>query len=189
VSDVEFVGQSAAMRVKVDQAEVDELAQKALAHLPELLDRDSRALADTLTAGDDPALGPLLRFHLLAEQLFHRLFLSSFRHAKNLENFRFAQKLSVVTALGIVPDQAIEGMRRVNALRNRCAHVHAHRIDVLDLDRIGECMGSAYHQFKALHGDDLKVLTIWTLSKLYEPFLTAVLTAEIVSRAKAEAGE
>jgi hypothetical protein len=173
--------------VKVGQAEVDRLARKALAHLPELLNRDTTALAETLTADDDPALGPLLRFHLLAEQLFHRLFLSSFRHAKHLEDFRFAQKLSIVRALGAVPDQAIEGMRRVNTLRNRCAHVHAHRIDAPDLDHIGESIGAEYQQLKALHGGDLKILTIFTLSKLYEPFLAAALTSEIVSKAKAEA--
>lgn len=175
--------------MKVNQAEVDKLARKALAHLPELLDRDSTALAETLTADDDPALGPLLRFHLLAEQLFHRLFLSSFRHAKHLEDFRFAQKLSIVRALGVVPDQAIEGMRRVNTLRNRCAHVHAHRIDVTDVDHIGESIGSAYQQLKAVHSADLKVLTILTLSKLYEPFLAAALTSEIVNKARAEADE
>jgi hypothetical protein len=165
-----------------DPVEVARLTKKALEPLPELLSSDSKSLADTLTADDDPALGPLLRFHLLAEQLFNRLFLSSFRQPTHLEKFRFAQKLSIVRALGRVPDVAIEGMQRVNALRNQCAQVHAHRIALADIDRVGETIQPTYAELKAAHSTDLKLLTVWTLSKLYEPFLAATLTAELVAK-------
>ena len=57
----------------IDPAEVARLTKEALEPVPELLDRDSKELADALTADDDPALGPLLRFHLFAEQMFNRL--------------------------------------------------------------------------------------------------------------------
>jgi hypothetical protein len=169
-----------------DPVEVAALTKKALEPLPELLSRDSSQLAETLTADDDPALGVLLRFHLLAEQLFNRLFLSSFRQPIHLEKFRFADKLRIVRALGSVPDTPLEGMRRANALRNQCAHVHSRRITLEDIDRIGETIQPIYGDLRAAHAADLRLLTVWTLSKLYEPFLTAALTAELMGKLKSE---
>ena len=74
---------------------------------------------------------------------------------------------------------SIEGMRRVNALRNQCAHVHAHRIALEDIDRVGETIQPTYEELKAAYKYRSEALTVWTLSKLYEPFLAATLTAEL----------
>jgi hypothetical protein len=172
--------------MKADPEEVVRLVKEALRPLPDVIKRDSKELATTLTADDDPALGPLLRFHLLAEQLFNRLIALSFARPGHLERFRFVDKLRIIYALGEVSDMAVEGMQRVNALRNKCAHIHAHKITLRDVDRIGETVLSGYKELKTHHKANLKVLIALTLTRVYEPFLVAAITAELVSRIKRE---
>lgn len=172
--------------MNIDPDEVSRLTRRALEPLAELLEKDSKELAYTLTADDDPALGPLLRFHLLAEQIFNRLFKLAFRQPAHLERLSFANKVRIVRALGSVPEEAIEGMQRVNKLRNDCAHTHQHRITLEDIDHIGETIQPSYDEFKRAYAADLKRLAVWTLSKLYEPFLTAALTAELMAKLKSE---
>ena len=77
-------------------------------------------------------------------------------------------------------------MQRVNRLRNDCAHTHQHRITLEDIDHIGETLQPRYQELKTAHGADLKVLTIWTLARLYEPFSAVALTAELMAKFKSE---
>jgi hypothetical protein len=178
------------MTIRIDPEEFRQLEERARRFALENIQRDSKSVADTLTADDDPILGPLLRLHLLAEQSFGRIFATSFRAPKHLDEARltFSEKLALVHALGVVPDAAFESMKRINKLRNDVAHKNSKRITITDIDHIGQALGPDFKSLKRMHGKDLKVLAIFTLSKAYEPFLTAALIGEAIAKLKAEQG-
>lgn len=170
--------------INPDPVMVQQLLGDAMLHAKAAISRDSKDAANVLTADDDPILGPLLRSHLFTEQTFGRIFATAFQNAESLDKVRlsFAQKLAIVGGFGRVPGDAIECMRRVNALRNRCAHRHGYLISKSDIDNIGQSLGTTYRDLKQLHGADLKVLASFTFTKAFEPFLLAAIIGEAIAK-------
>ena len=157
------------------------------AYVRSMAEQEAETLQHSLTADDDPALGPLLRFHLLAERVMGRLFEATFPRPDHLRKVRlnFAQKIALAAALGSIPDSVVEGMRRVNSLRNQCAHVHGHRITREDIEAIGP-LDARYAASLEVSPDNLRELMTLTLVPVYTPFLIAVLTAETLENLKRE---
>lgn len=176
------------LAVNIDPEELKQLEERASKIALESVQRASKFVADTLTAEDDPLLGLLLRLHLLAEQSFDRIFATSFSAPKHLDEARltFAQKLMLVRALGKVSEASYESMKRINKLRNDVAHKSSKRITIADIDHIGQVLGRDFKNLKRLHGSNLKILAIFTLSMAYDEFLTAALVGEALVELKAE---
>jgi hypothetical protein len=86
----------------------------------------------------------VLRFHLVAENLLERFIKAKLPRGKVLaENARltFAQKLAVADAFGVLEENLVTAIRRLNALRNMCAHEKGKEVRLRDLDLIGEPLG------------------------------------------------
>ena len=85
-----------------------------------------------------------LRFHLVAENLLERFIKAKLPGGKVLvekARFTFAQKLAVADAFGVLEESLVTAIRRLNALRNMCAHEKAKEVCLRDLDPIGEPLG------------------------------------------------
>ena len=142
--------------------------------------REAEELRAALDAGDDASL-PLLRFHLLAEQMLERIIAGRLKRADRLlESGRlsFAQKLMLVHAFDVVEDASVIAMQRVNSLRNECVHVKGKQLADSDIDPIGQPLGKEYQELKRVHGHPFKVLLIFTLARVAQPFIAALLAPE-----------
>ena len=74
-------------------------------------------------------------------------------------------------------------------MRNECAHVKGRQVTENDVDRIGQSLGREYQEIKRVHSDDLKVLLIFTLARVAQPFISALLIPEAEAHLAAELAE
>lgn len=105
----------------------------------------------------------ILRVHLFSENLLERLIrLKLARGDKIIESaaLSFYQKLVVVDALDVLPDDILSSLRGLNKLRNQCAHELGKVISEADLIRLGSPLGkfftkvfrdSGYDPLRTLH--------------------------------------
>ncbi|PYR73786.1 MAG: hypothetical protein DMF87_24740 [Acidobacteria bacterium] len=160
--------------------DINELQRRLHERILPLAAREAEDLKAALGAVDDISL-PLLRFHLLAEQMLERIISGVLKRPDRILDegrLTFAQKLSLVHAFDVVDDAAISALRRVNALRNECAHVKGKQISESDIDRIGQPLGKDYQDIKRANSRHLKQLLIFTLARVAQPFIAAVLTPD-----------
>ena len=158
----------------------DEMRRLLLERIAPQAAREAEELRSALGAVDDASL-PLLRFHLSAEQMLERIIAGRLTRADRLlESGRlsFAQKLMLVHAFDVVEDASVTAMQRVNSLRNECAHVKGKQLAESDVDRIGQPFGKEYADLKRVHGHHFKVLLIFTLARVAQPFIAALLAPE-----------
>lgn len=86
----------------------------------------------------------VLRFHLLAENMLERIIKGALPRGANLINksrLSFAQKLAVVDALGIIDENLVVSLDRLNSLRNKCAHKRKMKVTLKEIDPISEPFG------------------------------------------------
>src|SRR5438128_2518250 len=103
--------------------DVNDLRRRLFERIAPQAAREAEELKAALSATDDVSL-PLLRFHLLAEQLLERIISNHLRRPDRLletGRFTFAQKLQLVHAFDVVDDASVGALRLVNSLRNECA--------------------------------------------------------------------
>lgn len=166
----------------------DEMERLILERIEPQVKREAEALKAALQASDDVSL-PLLQFHLLAEQMLERIIAGRLKRAEQLlESGRlsFSQKLMLVQAFDVVEDGCISAMQRVNSLRNAFAHVPGRQLEAADIDRIGQDLGDAYQEIKRVRGDNLKIQLTFTLARVAQPFIKAVLVPEAIAHLAAE---
>ena len=97
--------------------DINELQRRLHERILSLAAREAEDLKAALGAVDDISL-PLLRFHLLAEQMLERIISGVLKRPDRILDegrLTFAQKLSLVHAFDVVDDAAISALRRVNA--------------------------------------------------------------------------
>jgi len=105
--------------------------------------REIRDFEESVKLRDDLLL-IVLRSHLLIENLLERFIQAKLPQGKMLVDearLSFAQKLAVVDAIGVVEVSLVSAIRRLNALRNMCAHKKGREVSLRDLDSIGEPLG------------------------------------------------
>lgn len=92
----------------------------------------------------DDLLLIVLRFHLVAENLLERYIEKTLPRGTVLTKkarLSFAQKLAVVDALAVIEEPIVIALRRLNSLRNTCAHEKGKVVTLRDLDPVGEPLG------------------------------------------------
>lgn len=159
----------------------EDLRRRLLERIAPRLAREAQELSAALGATNDVAL-PLLKFHLLAEQMLERIISEQLRRPDRLlemGRLTFAQKLLLVHSFDVVEDASVHALRQVNSLRNECAHVKSKQIAEDDIDRIGQSLGKDYREIKRLDSDDLRVLLIFTLARVAQPFIGALLYSDM----------
>ena len=77
-------------------------------------------------------------------------------------------------------------MQRVNSLRNECAHLKGKQLAESDIDRIGRPLGKEYTALKRAHGHHFEALLIFTLARVAQPFIAALLAPEAQAHLMAE---
>jgi len=172
--------------MKIDLEELKRLKAKATADALAQIPVEVNALTTVLTSNDDPVLGVLLRFHLLIEELLHRIIKAHVKQPQHLGKRKprldFFTKLGLVTAMEPrLGEETLEAVRRLNQLRNDCAHQHEKRIVLEDLDHIGQSFGGRYAELRADKTGNLKALAIYIFGEIYGPMITAALVAEHVA--------
>ncbi len=86
----------------------------------------------------------VLRFHLLIENTLERIIIGSLpRGAKLITTARlsFGQKLAIVDALGVLDENLVLSIGRLNSLRNKCAHKRKIKVTLEEIDPISEPLG------------------------------------------------
>ena len=97
----------------------------------------------------------ILRVHLLTEYFLERVIVLSLPFGDRLlkdSRFTYVQKLSLVRSFGMLRDDLHCGLKKLNKVRNDCAHVRNREITEKDLDSIGQCLGENYRE--VLKGDN-----------------------------------
>ena len=92
----------------------------------------------------------VLRAHLLIENFLERFICLNIVRGDRLisKNFTFANKLTIVHALDVVPDSYIQSINQLNKIRNRFSHNMDSSISNSDVDRIGSPLGKPYTKIK-----------------------------------------
>ena len=168
--------------------DTEELRRRIIERIRPQVLREANELGTALNATDDVLL-PLLKFHLLAEQMLERVISDTVRRPDRLleaARLTFAQKLLLVHALDVVDDAAIHALKMVNSLLNECAHVKDRQITQTDIDRIGQALGKEYRDLKRRHADDLRALLAFTLAEIAQSFMVALLSVEAEAHVAAE---
>ncbi len=119
-----------------------------------------KRLMKTLKESDDSRyLAVLLRFHLLIEYYLDLIISVYLKKGLSLldNNLSFSQKLSIVDSFGLVPENIILSIKKLNSVRNKAAHDMDYVITERDIDSIGRCYGNNYLEFaKRYLGRDKK---------------------------------
>ncbi|MDQ1592077.1 MAG: hypothetical protein QOG71_2704 [Pyrinomonadaceae bacterium] len=93
----------------------------------------------------------LLRVHLLTEYYLERIIhLQLARGDKLIEsgNFSYSQKLSLVSAMNVLPDDLLSCLKNLNKVRNKCSHEKDYQPTFADVELIGRPLGKNYTKLR-----------------------------------------
>lgn len=129
----------------------------------ETIQREFEKFQEAIGAETDPVM-LVLRAHLYSENLLERLILAHLsRGDKLLENgsLTYHQKLVLVEAVEGLPDSITSSLRRLNKLRNQCAHELGKKIVEIDITKMGSPLGKTFTEFKKkAEFDDARLLRL-----------------------------
>ena len=101
---------------------------------------------------ESPEVGKLLRIHLLVEHYLDQILKKEMKKGDILtkgNRVSVFRKINIVEAMDIFPAHIIEGLYKLNSLRNKCVHSLEYKISESDLDEIGELFGEEYSEMKS----------------------------------------
>ncbi|EGQ7673853.1 hypothetical protein ACPDZV_003444 [Vibrio cholerae] len=104
----------------------------------------------------------VLKVHLFAENVFENLIALKLPRGDRLVdkgNLSFHQKLTLIDALDIIPDDVISSLRFLNKLRNQFAHDLDAKITHNELVKLGSPLGKIFTKYRIeSNGEDGKLL-------------------------------
>ena len=114
----------------------------------------------------DPIL-LVLRVHLYCEYLMDRIIGACVKRPNRLlrdARLSFFQKIRLIHAFNVLPDDLIDALDGLNSVRNDCAHDLNKEITMRDVDRIGHSFGKQLIKFKRENSNNvLKILNDLTM--------------------------
>jgi hypothetical protein len=150
------------------------------AQLEETLEREFAIYKDEVAAASDPKLHILI-VHLYVEHLLERYLATRLKTTKTLfgkNGLTFEKKALLVEALGGLTPQRIDSVRKLNALRNDCAHKFKYHPSATGLDEFGRTLGKPYTAIKAKYGSDHNGCMRYVCARLSGELLRLVVSAE-----------
>ena len=111
----------------------------------------------------DSIIFPLLRFHLLTENLLERIITCQLARADRLldnANLSYHHKLCLVSSFDLLSDKVLKALKKLNAKRNKLSHTRSESISIDDLDIIGRPFGKEYSELRSKYSNDTKELMI-----------------------------
>ncbi len=157
-------------------------------HASAFIEQEIRALLNTLVRKDD-LVPETLRVHLLVESHLERIMLALLPRGNRLirnGRLNFVQKLRIVEALTSEDAPVFAALRRLNQLRNKCAHDRNKVVSADDLSRIGEAMGPSFEEIRSLHSASVTNLASAVFGEVYGSLSAMVYHAEFSDRARGE---
>ena len=128
----------------------------------------------------DPKLHILI-VHLYVEHLLERYLAVNLKTTKRLfgkNGLSFEKKLLIVEAMGGLTPQLIDSIRKLNALRNGCAHQFQYKPTDEDLEAFGWTLGKIYAEIKSKVGKDKDLCMRRVCRRLCGMLARAVVDAE-----------
>jgi hypothetical protein len=104
----------------------------------------------------DPKLF-ILFVHLYVEHLLERYLSAKLKKAKKLfgkNGLSFEKKLLLIEAMGGFPNQRIDSIRKLNFLRNDCAHRFKYQPTQAEIESFGRTLGKHYAKIQQKAGED-----------------------------------
>ncbi|WP_022947328.1 hypothetical protein [Methylohalobius crimeensis] len=138
-------------------------------------------VTEAANASGDQRLAVLLT-HLYTEHLLERYLKAKLPKGERLlkdEFLMYQKKLDFAAALGELDNQLIDGLGKLNKLRNNCAHKFKYSMDSEELEKLGKTLGKEYSEFKEKYPNDEHGWLGATLPKIAERLATVVASAEI----------
>lgn len=151
--------------------------------IQEIASNEVKELFDSFSSEQEEVI-KVLQFHLHAEQLLERIILAKLERGDKLVDnagLSFHQKLCIVEAFNIIESRYADALRKVNKLRNNCAHVRAAKVTRADVDLVGRCLGKKYSQIlkeNSSSANFLSVLLLCVLADIGAHLITKALCCE-----------
>jgi abortive infection bacteriophage resistance protein len=111
----------------------------------------------------------ILRVHLLTEYFLEKVISLTLPFGNRLlkdSRFNYVQKLALVRSFGTLRDDLHCGLKKLNEIRNKCAHVRNRQITEEDLKSIGQCLGENYREILERENKELRYRLLHVLSML-----------------------
>lgn len=110
-----------------------------------------RRFMDTIKS-EEPVL-IILKCHLLSEYYLNELLMSQLPRSDHIINshraqFGYMQKLCIIDAMQIIPNDYVDSLTQLNKVRNNCGHESQYTVTEKDIDNIGTPFGLKYSQLK-----------------------------------------
>lgn len=124
----------------------------------------------------------LVLAHLYIEHLLERHICTKLKTTKGLfgqNGLTFDKKVSLAEACGGLDAQRIDGIRKLNALRNDCVHRFRHQPTKKQITDLGRTLGKGYEEImKSKHAKNNDSLLRACCDRLCGGILSVVLKAE-----------
>ena len=148
--------------------------------LDEIRARELAIYMEEVAAAIDPKLHILI-VHLYVEHLLERLLATKLKSTKVLfgkNGLGFDKKVLLVEALGGLTPQRLDSVRKLNALRNDCAHKFKYHPNAAELQVFGSTLGRSYAAIKRASGTDHNACMRLVCASLSGDLLRQVVDAE-----------
>jgi hypothetical protein len=156
------------------------MTDKLTKEVEEFVNQEVKDLINALQSKHDFVI-TVLKFHLLSENLLERIILGNLtRGDRILEkgNLSFYQKIKLVDSFDIVKDAAIQSLRHLNSLRNKCSHQKGKEITFDDIEIIGRPFGKEFTQIRKDNKTNLELFIVNTFSLVYQKVISTVTSVE-----------
>lgn len=123
----------------------------------------------------------ILLVHLYIEHLLERFLAANLKKTDGLfgkNGLTFDKKVLLVEAMGGLHAQLVDGIKKLNAIRNNCAHTFKYNPTKDELDEFGHTLGKTYTDMKRKNENDHDRRMRTTCAHLCGKLLRAVVNAE-----------
>ncbi|TRW90012.1 hypothetical protein [Candidatus Methylobacter oryzae] len=121
--------------------------------LKEIEDREFAIYTNEVKVAKDPKLHVLLA-HLYVEHLIERYLATRLQTTKGLfgkNGLTFEKKVRLLAAFGEMDTQVIDGMKKLNDMRNDCVHEFKWSIENDAVEEFGRILGKTYKDIFCKH--------------------------------------
>lgn len=143
--------------------------------------KNERAIFDKEVAvAAEPKL-LLLLSHLYVEHLLERYIKTKMKLTFGLfgsNGLTFEKKICLAQSLGGLTAQRVDGIRKLNALRNLCVHRFKYQVGANEINDLARTFGSGYRLMKAKAGENSDDLLVASLHRLCGSLAGTVVVAE-----------
>jgi hypothetical protein len=123
----------------------------------------------------------ILVVHLYVEHLLERLLSVNLKKTDHLfgkNGLSFEKKLLLVESMSSLNAQRIDGIRKLNTIRNDCVHKFMYNPTETELDEFGRTLGKPYADIKRKYGKNIDGRTRAACAFLCGQVLRTVVDAE-----------